>query len=170
VGWDPAATVVLFAASRHRPVKRFDRAVAAVERLRAGGVDARLESLEQVPPDRMPCLFNAADCVLLTSQHEGSPNAIKEAVACGCPVVAVPVGDVPEILRDVRPSRVAEAEPEALAAALAGVLAAKSRSNGPDRIRAAFSLDVTARRLLEVYQEVVARWAAGQRYGWRRTR
>src|SRR5262249_36844582 len=146
VGWDPAATVVLFAASRHRPVKRFDRALAAVARLRGLGVDARLESMEGIPPERVPCYFNAADCVLLTSQHEGSPNAIKEAVACGCPVVAVPVGDLPEILNGVTPSRVAAAEPEAIAAALAEVLSERRRSNGPDRIRAAFSLDVTAPR------------------------
>jgi glycosyltransferase involved in cell wall biosynthesis len=170
VGWDPAATVVLFAASRHRPVKRFDRALAAVERLAARGVKARLESLEEVPPDRMPCYFNAADCAILTSQHEGSPNAIKEAVACGCPVVAVAVGDVPEILSGVTPSRVADPEPEPLAAALQEVLAESRRSNGPDRIRAAFSLDVTTKRLRHLYERTLADWQAGRRHGWRRLR
>jgi teichuronic acid biosynthesis glycosyltransferase TuaC len=169
VGWDPGTTVVLFAGSRHRPVKRFDRAVAAIERLSALGVRARLESLEQIPPDRIPLYFNAADCAILTSQHEGSPNAIKEAVACGCPVVAVPVGDVPEILRGVTPSRVADPAPETLAAALKEVLTANRRSNGPDRVRAAYSLDVTAKRLRRVYEDTLAGWDAGRRYGWRRT-
>jgi len=169
VGWDSAATVVLFAASRHRPIKRFDRALAAIERLGTLGVHARLESLEQIPPDRMPYYFNAADCTILTSQHEGSPNTIKEAVACGCPVVAVSVGDVPEVLRDVTPSRVADAEAEALAAALKDVLTQGRRSNGPERIRAAFSLDLTARRLRQVYEDALTGWNAGRRYGWRKT-
>ncbi len=168
VGWDPEAVVVLFAASRHRPVKRFDRALAAIERLGTLGVDVRLESLEQVPPERMPDYFNAADCVLLTSQHEGSPNALKEAVACGCPVVAPPVGDVSEILSGVTPSRVVAPEPGPLAAALKDVLAENRRSNGPERIRAAFSLDVTAKRLRQVYQDALAGWEAGVRYGWRK--
>jgi glycosyltransferase involved in cell wall biosynthesis len=170
VGWGPAATVVLFAASRHRPIKRFDLAMATIERLGTLGVKARLESLERIPPDRMPYYFNAADCAILTSQHEGSPNAIKEAVACGCPVVAVPVGDVPEILRDVTPSRVTDPDPEPLAAALKEVLTEGRRSNGPDRIRAAFSLDVTAKRLRQVYEDTLAGWNAGRRYGWRRLR
>jgi glycosyltransferase involved in cell wall biosynthesis len=168
VGWDPGASVVLFAGSRHRRVKRFDRAAAAVERLRGQGVEVRLESLEEVPPDRVPHYFNAADCVVLTSQHEGSPNAVKEAVACGCPVVAAPVGDVSEVLLGVTPSRVVDPDPERLAAALQEVLGAKQRSNGPDRIREAFSLEITAARLLRVYEDALSGWKSGLRFGWRR--
>jgi glycosyltransferase involved in cell wall biosynthesis len=167
IGWDPDATIVLFGASRHRPIKRFDRAQAAVDRLVAQGARIQLTSLEQIAPERMPWYLNAADCLMLTSQHEGSPNVVKEAVACGCPVVAVPVGDVAEILRGVTPSRVAAPEPGPLSLALQEVLASKVRSNGPDRARAAFSLDGTARRLREIYQVASADWHAGRRRGWR---
>jgi hypothetical protein len=51
---------------------------------------------------------------------------------------------------------------------MADVLAEKRRSNGHDRIRDAFSLDVTARRLLGVYENALAGWTTGRRYGWRK--
>ena len=167
-GWDPAETIVLFGGSRRRAIKRFDRAVAAVERLAALGVQARLESCEGIAPERMSFYVNAADCLLLTSQHEGSPNIVKEAAAVGCPVVSVPVGDVAEILAGVAPGAIVPPDPEALAAALREVLSAGRRSNGPDRMRSRCDLPRTARRLLAVYEETLAAWRAGRRHGWRR--
>lgn len=46
-------------------------------------------------------LLNRGDCLLMTSISEGSPQVVKEALACGLPVVSVPVGDVKFMVEQV---------------------------------------------------------------------
>jgi len=46
-------------------------------------------------------LFSIADCLLMTSISEGSPQVIKEALSCGLPVVSVPVGDVSAMIENI---------------------------------------------------------------------
>jgi len=55
---------------------------------------------------------------LLTSLHEGSPTVVKEALACGLPVVSVDVGDVAERIEGIEGCHLAVATPEDLAAKL----------------------------------------------------
>ena len=78
---------------------RISRSPLAVERrLRERGVDVRLEYMFGEPHTKIIQAMSAADVLLLPSFHEGSPNAVKEAMAVGLPVVAAPCGDCPELL------------------------------------------------------------------------
>jgi teichuronic acid biosynthesis glycosyltransferase TuaC len=102
----------------------------------------------------MPRVMTGADCLLLTSSHEGSPNVVKEATACGLPVVSTDVGDVRQVLNGVDPSWVCEPHVDALAIALAQCLTERRRSNGCEGT-AWLCQDKIAVRLLELYGQLV---------------
>lgn len=153
LGWDDARRHVLFPSSPSRAEKRFGLAQEAVERL---GVTVELHPLEGVPHDDVPTWINASDAVLLTSTHEGSPNAVKEALACDTPVVSVDVGDVASLLDSVDGCFVAPADPAGLAERLRRVLDGDGRVNGRARAEEV-SLERHAARLVEIYETLVGR-------------
>jgi teichuronic acid biosynthesis glycosyltransferase TuaC len=130
LGWPLDRPIALFAAlDPCDPRKRRGLAEAAIA-LAAPSTGLELRVASGVPPTVMPFYMNASDLLLLTSVNEGSPNVVKEAMACNLPVVSVNVGDVGERLRDVQPSAVCAATPRALAAGVELVLADGRRSNG----------------------------------------
>src|SRR5207302_11403303 len=133
LGWDPGARIVLFGGNPGVPLKRLWLAEAACKTASATLGVVQLERLIGVAPEYVPVVMNSADCLLLTSVTEGSPNVVKEALMCGLPVITTRVGDVEELLRDVSPSWVCEASPDALADALVECLRERKRSNGRSR-------------------------------------
>lgn len=89
---DQDECIVLFPADRNNPEKNFALASAAVERLETKGF--RLVDINSSGHEEMNLWYNAADMLLVTSFHEGSPNIVKEAMAGCCPVVSTAVGDI----------------------------------------------------------------------------
>ena len=158
LGWPADGPVVLFNASNEPEIKRLDLAKAAVDAARQSLSDVRFEVLDgTVDPAGVPALMNAADCLLLTSDHEGSPNVVKEAMACNLPVVAVSVGDVAERLRDVQPGGLVASNIAAIATAIVDVLKDGRRSNGRQAlVGQQLALTDVASRVIAVYEHVVA--------------
>lgn len=141
--------VVLFPADPHRPAKRFDRA-------REAAGDARLLTLGRVHPFEVPLYVNAANAVLVPSDHEGFGLAVLEALACDVPVLATPVGNHPAALAGVERTLCAAYDREAWRAALAPHLAAADpRVDGRASARR-WSSTAMARRVIEAYNEVLA--------------
>jgi teichuronic acid biosynthesis glycosyltransferase TuaC len=155
LGWRLDGQVLLFPANREDPRKNFPLAAAVERRLRAHGLDVRLEQMYGRPHATIIQAMCAADVLLLPSLHEGSPNAVKEAMACNLPVVAAPVGDCAELLRECRPSALAERTEEAFTEATARVLAAGGRSNGRAIIESSLTLEAVAQRIIGVYERVL---------------
>lgn len=155
LGWQDEGPVVLFNAGKSAEAKRLDLAEAAVEQARLQFGQVRLEVLRgKIPPESVPLYLNAADCLLITSDWEGSPNIVKEALACNLPVVAVEVGDVAERLAGVNPSHTAERSPEALGRCIVEVLKTNRRSNGRDKV-AHLSEGAVAQQIRAVYEQVI---------------
>jgi glycosyltransferase involved in cell wall biosynthesis len=153
LGWDPRQPVALFAGDPRVERKRHSLAEAACERAAGELGDLRLHVATGVPPPEMPLLMSAADCLLLTSSIEGSPNVVKEALMCDLPVIATDVGDVRELLAGVEPSWVCEGTPEALAGALVECLPERRRSNGRGAATR-LGLGPIAGRILAWYESV----------------
>ena len=154
LGWNPDSFHVVFASSSGDPVKRPRLAQAAVEQLKQTGCPAEFHFITGIPTGQMPIWLNAGDAVLLTSMHEGSPNIIKEALACGLPVVSVDVGDVAEQIKSVAGCHLAQAEPVDLAAKLSLVWRRGRRLAIENRHEKLSVLSI-AERLKVFYQEIL---------------
>jgi teichuronic acid biosynthesis glycosyltransferase TuaC len=152
LGWSDASRHVLFPAPPSRPEKRYELARAAVDR---AGPGVELHALDGVPHHEVPLWLNAADVVLLTSTHEGSPVVIKEALACARPIVAVDVGDVEERIAGLEGCHLAEATPQDLAHKLVRALAGPGRVDATDRV-ADLGLSTIAARVRDVYAELAS--------------
>ena len=102
-------------------------------------------------------LMCAANCLLMTSKTEGSPQVIKEAMACGCPIVSVDVGDVAERVSGVEGCYVVSSrEPKDIANALQLAMAFEGKTNGRQRIiEMGLDNEQVAKRLVEIYNQVL---------------
>ncbi len=154
LGWSQDERTVLFVGDP--AIRRKNHALAslvcrdAVKRV----PELRLRVASGVPPAEIPVLMGAADVLLLTSLWEGSPNVVKEAMACELPVVASPVGDVAERLRGVDGCFVTAPEVELMSGAVVSAIA-HGRAPAARAAVSAISLERVARQLLTVYRTAV---------------
>lgn len=79
-------------------------------------------------------LINACEVMVLPTLAEGSPQIIKEAMACNCPIVSTDVGDVREVLGDTKGCYICSYEPEDVAEKIKMALAFGKRTNGRTKI------------------------------------
>lgn len=150
--------VIVFPSAPSRPEKDYPLFSATLEHLR-GMIPQKLVERHIDGLDRQGVcdLLQDADVMLMTSQREGSPQAVKEALACALPVVSVDVGDVAGLLEGVQRCRVVrERDARQLALALVQVLDGGRCTEGPARLeeRGYLSAQV-AQRIYDVYRMTV---------------
>ena len=117
----------------------------------------KLIELKGYTRDQVNALMYNCDALLMTSKTEGSPQVIKEAMACGCPIVSVDVGDVAERVDGVEGCHVVRTrEPKDIAEALQRALAFEGKTNGRERIlEMGLSNDQVAEQLLRIYEQLL---------------
>jgi teichuronic acid biosynthesis glycosyltransferase TuaC len=155
LGWPEQVFHVLFASNNGDPVKRPWLASAAVEALQGAGVRAELHFMQGVSYAEVPIWMNASDALIMTSLQEGSPTVIKEALACGLPVVSVDVGDVCERIAEIDGCHLSLPVPEALATKLMQVRLAGCRVSAQAKLQE-LSLQKIALRLEHFYRETLS--------------
>jgi glycosyltransferase involved in cell wall biosynthesis len=97
--------------------------------------------------------MSACDVLALTSDYEGSPMVVKEAMASNLPIVSTDVGDVATVIGDTEHCHLVEPTPEAVAEKLLAVLSVRPRTDGRNKI-GHLALAAIAERIIKVYREL----------------
>ena len=143
-------TFVLFAGSFTNQIKNPELAKRSVSKL----PQVELVELRGYKRDEVNMLMNAANCLLMTSHREGAPLVVKEAMACGTPVVSVDVGDVREVIGETAGCYIAERNEDDIADKVRQALEFHGKTEGRQRI-IDLGLDnrQIAQQLIEIYQQ-----------------
>jgi glycosyltransferase involved in cell wall biosynthesis len=150
MGWSHRK-IVLWPANPAREVKNVTLAMESAKLL--AGQQVELKVIHGEPTSMMPWFYNAADVVLVTSKWEGSPNVVKEALACNVPVVSTPVGDVAVWLNETEGCEVVPADAKLIADAVSRVLRWSRRINGRKVIQE-LDIERISSRLMNEYLAV----------------
>ena len=139
---------VLFAGAFDNTVKNSQLAKKAVQLL--PGVELlELKGYSRVQVAHLMC---SVDCFLMTSHTEGSPQVIKEAMACGCPIVSVDVGDVREVVGNSDGCFIVSGNAADIAEKIGMALKFGGRTKGKERVeQLGLTNDYIAGKLRSVY-------------------
>lgn len=145
---------ILFAGAFDNKVKNALLAKEAVAQLNDENVE--LLELKGYSRDEVTLLMCAADAFLMTSFTEGSPQVVKEALACGCPIVSVDVGDVEERIGSVDGCYLAcTCESNELAGLLRKALQFEGKTKGREKIIAdGLDNNIVAKRIMGMYYKI----------------
>ena len=172
LGWDPDKKYILFGGAFENKRKNYALLKNAVDKLST--LDSRLSSIECVEMKgltRSQCVLRMCACDLfaLPSHSEGSPQALKEAMACNCPCLATDIADVRElfgdepghwILRNPRKTHerwdADENSLREMIELLNDAMMFKGRTKGRERIlELGFSNEQVAKRIIKIYEGIL---------------
>jgi len=156
LGLDEGKKYVLFPFDRAIQNKRYDLVEQAVARARAEIPALEILEVSRAPRAAMPDYMNAADMLVLVSHSEGSPNAVKEAMATNLPVVAANVGDVANVIEGVDGCHLVTRDPDDIAARIVDVCRRDARTRGREKV-ASLAMNLVAARVVAVYEKVLGR-------------
>ena len=117
--------IILFAGQFDRQVKNPKLALEIADNL-----NIKIIELKNYTRKEVFLLLNSVDLLLMTSYSEGSPQIIKEAMACNCPIVSTDVGDVKSLTSDVEGCYISTFAPANVAKKINNVFKYNKRTKG----------------------------------------
>lgn len=148
-------TYILFLSNPNRPEKNYEIAKKSFEIFQNSHKGkCQLLVIFNISHELIPYYINSSDVLLLTSEYEGSPNVIKEALACNVPIVSTDVGDVKEMLFGINGCYVGDLNPEILAGFLQKAVRV-SKTDGRRRIRH-LEIGNVADRIYDIYKKALS--------------
>lgn len=151
LGMDRDKKYILFASAFDNKVKNYPLASDAIVKSKKEIIVIELKNKSR---SEVCELLNASDLLLLTSFSEGSPQVIKEAMACNCPIVATDVGDIKDVIGDTETCFITGFDVNEIALRIKQVIEAGTRTNGREKINH-FDNNLIASRILDVYDSVL---------------
>jgi teichuronic acid biosynthesis glycosyltransferase TuaC len=121
--------------------------------------DVELLSIFNIPHEKIVKYLNSADVFTLCSFGEGSPNVLKEAMACNCPIVTTDTGDVKWVLGSTPGCYVSSYDPSDFAKSLSMALKFSDecgRTRGRERIiELGLDSDTISEKIIQIYRQVL---------------
>ena len=171
LGWTPDKKYILFGGAFANTRKNYKLLKEAVDKCQMSNDKCQIACIEMKGLSRAECVLrmNAADLFALPSHSEGSPQALKEAMACNCPCLATDIADVRYlfgnepghwILRNPRKTHERwDADKNSLdemVELLKEALAFKGRTKGRDRIlELGYSNEQVAKSIVKIYEDIL---------------
>jgi glycosyltransferase involved in cell wall biosynthesis len=161
LGMNPDTRFALFAANPAEVRKGYHIAKAAFDQVQAQHPNTPMELrvAQKETQQTLALLMNACDVLMFPSSQEGSPNVVKQALACNMPVLATRVGDIPELFANATHCQICDPDGAAFAGPLARLLMSPVRSNGRVAI-AHLDEAAVADQIVALYRDVLARTGA----------
>jgi glycosyltransferase involved in cell wall biosynthesis len=152
---------ILFAANPNEGRKRYPFSKDVVTALQPDYPTLELLAVWKETQERLVLYMNACDALIFPSYQEGSPNIVKQAMACNLPIVATDVGDIREVIGTTDGCYVCEPEIAPFATCLSEILQRNRRTQGRDAI-GYLHRSVISSKIIHVYEEVLRRKARTQ--------
>jgi teichuronic acid biosynthesis glycosyltransferase TuaC len=164
LGLPPEKKLVLFPWNPARQVKRYDLIEVACEIVRQRWGDVELISIYDKSHEIVAKYMSACDAMVLASDHEGSPMALREAMACNLPIVSVDVGDVRQIIEKTEGCYLCRRDPSDIAEKLDLVFVGDKRTDGVQIVK---QLDAAwgAEQVMNLYDRVLNSRASHRKGG-----
>ena len=152
LNWDFNEKIILFNGNKSNPIKNYDLAHEAINLC---SYNIKVIEMKNLSQEKLNLYYNACDLFLSTSLWEGSPNTIKEAMACNTNIISSNVGDVNYLFGNQKYNHVCAFDPEIISKAITNSLILKKESNkGRERlIHLSLQGEEVAKKIINLYNK-----------------